>query len=424
MRPGSGKIPGTLSGGLALILAAVAWCGLALVVFAVVRPALRSGGRQDVVSARAAMELHSAPPPPPRRPAAAPAREEPSRAAYLVQTGYLGLVHDRLCSYVRVLLGLERSWLLLRDPDHSDEVLVAAARGSDPEQVGARLPADTGLMGLMLASPRPTVLPRPSYPNGDPGASVARGVRMIAAAPVSWEGAVQGSLAVGTRDSSRTFGVEDLELLGEVAWLSGAALAGHERRAELAETVAAQVDSLATALSIWDGLTREHSETVVNLARVTGARMGLDPAELLELEMAALLHDVGKLRVPREILRKPGELTESERRLVRNHPAWGAELISGVPGLQAVALIVRHHHERIDGSGYPNGLAGVRIPVASRIMAVCDAYGAMIERRPYRPPRSAEDALAELREKSGTQFDPAAVDALEAEVGGRTLAYA
>ncbi|MGH2798194.1 MAG: HD-GYP domain-containing protein, partial [Thermoleophilaceae bacterium] len=213
-----------------------------------------------------------------------------------------------------------------------------------------------------------------------------------------------------------------LELLGEVAWLSGAALAGYERRAELAGTVAAQVDALATALAVWDGLTREHSDTVVELARMTGVRMGLDAVELLELELAALLHDVGKLRVPREILQKPGPLSDSERRLMRNHPVWGAELASGVPGLQAVALIVRHHHERVDGSGYPSRLSGVRIPVASRIMAVCDAYGAMTEARPYHAKRPPREAFAELRHQAGNQFDPAVVDALEAEVGVEALA--
>ena len=402
-----------------LVVAAV-WCLLALLVFLLIRPGFRAAGRHDALSVRALEELRAAPAAP--DPAVEPKPVGPhARAKHLVETGYLGLVHDRLCTYVRVLIGLERSWLLLRDPDHPDEVVVAAARGSDPEQVGRRLPADPGVMGQMLRSSRPTVLPPPNGKADDPGVSVARGVRLMATAPVSWEGSVRGALAVGTREPSRVLSVEDLELLGEVASLSGAALAGHERRAEMAGTVAAQVDALATALSVWDGQTREHSETVVELAGLTGTRMGLDRVELLELELAALLHDVGKLRVPREILRKPGALSESERRLMRNHPVWGAELVSGVPGLQAVALIVRHHHERVDGTGYPSKLSGVRIPVASRIMAVCDAYGAMTETRPYREERSPEEALAELREKAGNQFDPAVVDALETEVGVEAL---
>jgi HD-GYP domain-containing protein (c-di-GMP phosphodiesterase class II) len=106
---------------------------------------------------------------------------------------------------------------------------------------------------------------------------------------------------------------------------------------------------------------------------------------------------------------------------VRNHPVWGADLVADVPGLQAVALIVRHHHERVDGTGYPSGLSGVRIPVASRIMAVCDAYGAMAEPRAYSGPATPREALAELREQAGSQFDPAVVDALAAEVGAEEL---
>jgi HD-GYP domain-containing protein (c-di-GMP phosphodiesterase class II) len=402
-----------------ILLVAGAWCLLALLIFLLARPALSMGRRQDVLEERAAQELSVSAVP---RPAAAPAPAGPlERATRLVDTGYLGLVHDRLCSYARVLLGLERSWLLLRDPGHAGEVVVAAARGSDPEQVGLRLPADPGVLGEMLRAPSPAVLRTESGSTEDPGAAVGRGVRMMATAPVSWEGSVRGALAVGTRDPTRELDVDDLELLGEVAWLAGAALSGQDRRAEMAGTVASQVDALATALSVWDGQTRRHSDTVVELARKTGARMGLDPMELLELELAALLHDVGKLRVPRELLRKPGPLSESEERLMRNHPAWGAELVSGVPGLQAVALVVRHHHERVDGGGYPSGLSGVRIPVASRIMAVCDAYGAMTEARPYRDQRDPQSALAELRDLAGNQFDPAVVDALGAEVGRETL---
>jgi HD-GYP domain-containing protein (c-di-GMP phosphodiesterase class II) len=407
-----------------ILLVAGAWCVLALLIFFVARPALRIGRRQEVLEERAAAELkvagtlgRVAPPLP-----APPAPLE--RASRLVDTGYLGLVHDRLCSYARVLLGLERSWLLLRDPGHAGDVVVAAARGSDPEQIGLRLPADPGVMGQMLRAPSPAVLRREDGASEDPGTTVGRGVLMMATAPVSREGSVRGALAVGTRDPDRVLDVDDLELLGEVAWLAGAALSGEDRRAELAGTVASQVDALATALSVWDGQTRRHSDTVVELARTTGLRMGLDPVELLELELAALLHDVGKLRVPREILRKPGPLTESEERLMRNHPVWGAELVAGVPGLQAVALIVRHHHEWVDGSGYPGKLSGVHIPVASRIMAVCDAYGAMTESRPYREQRDPQEALAELRELAGNQFDPAVVDALEAEIGREALVLA
>ena len=400
-----------------IVLVAAVWCVLALLVFLIARPALRSNRRDDALELQATEEMMIAAPPPARRGTAGTHVAAPhERASRLLTTGYFGLIHDRLCDYARVLLGLERSWLLLRDPRHPGDVVVAAARGSDPEQIGWRLPAEPGVMGQMLGAAQPEVVPCGGGAPDDPGTSMARGVQMIATAPVSWEGSVRGALAVGTRDPCRELHEHELELLGEVAWLSGAALAAYERRAELADTVASQVDALATALSVWDGGTRQHSDTVVELARATGERMGLEAVELLELELAALLHDVGKLRVPREVLRKVGPLNESQRCLMRNHAAWGAELVSGVPGLQAVALIVRHHHERVDGSGYPNGLSGVRIPAASRIMAVCDAYGAMTEERPYRPACGPEDALGELHRQAGNQFDPAVVDALESVV--------
>jgi HD-GYP domain-containing protein (c-di-GMP phosphodiesterase class II) len=400
-----------------LIVVAAVWCLLALIAFGVARPALRVNRREDAHELDAAEEMMVAAVPMAgsevtEQHVAAPHE----RANHLIETGYMGLVHDRLCSYARVVLGVERSWLLLRDPGHANEVLVAAARGGDPEQIGVRVPADTGVTGRMLGASRPELL-APS----DDGISAARGVRALATAPVTWEGTVRGALGVGTRDPGREFGADDLELLGEVAWLAGAALAGHDRRAELAGTVAFQVEALATALSVWDHHTRRHSDRVVELARTAGARMGLDPMELLELELAALLHDVGKLRVPRELLANTGPLSDAQEALVRNHPVWGAELVAGVPGLQAVALIVRHHHERIDGSGYPSGLSGVRIPVASRIVAACDAYGAMTEARPYRERRAPNRALAELRDLAGTQFDPAVVDALEAEMGREPL---
>ena len=122
---------------------------------------------------------------------------------------------------------------------------------------------------------------------------------------------------------------------------------------------------------------------------------------------------MGKIRVPPAILGKPGSLTDHELEIMRLHPLWGAEIVAGIPGLQAVALLVRLHHERLDGCGYPVGLPGARIPLASRIVSACDAYGAMIDDRPYRSGLKPEDGIAELRRCAGTQFDPSVVEALD-----------
>jgi putative nucleotidyltransferase with HDIG domain len=166
------------------------------------------------------------------------------------------------------------------------------------------------------------------------------------------------------------------------------------------------------ALAEADGDTYRHSLEVAATATALGRRLGLSRTELVEVELGALLHDVGKLRLPAELLTKPGPLTEEEVRLVRLHPEWGSDMVTRIPGLEAVALIVRLHHERPDGLGYPHGLAYDRIPMATRIVSVCDAYGAMTKRRPYSAPLDLDAALGELERNAGTQFDVQVVDAL------------
>src|SRR4029079_15974881 len=131
-----------------------------------------------------------------------------------------------------------------------------------------------------------------------------------------------------------------------------------------------------------------------------GGLLELEPASLLELEFAARLHDVGKIQVPDAVLNKPGPLDDDESDVIRCHAAWGSETLSRIPGLEAVAAIVRFHNERWDGRGYPDGLSGGPIRLASRIISVCDAYGAMTCDRPYRYAMPSEDALREIRASS------------------------
>ena len=187
-----------------------------------------------------------------------------------------------------------------------------------------------------------------------------------------------------------------------------------QERGDLAARVG--IRALVTALAESDGETHAHSHEVAATARAVARRLRLDPAQLAEVELAALLHDVGKLCLPRRLLMKPGKLTPHERRLIRTHPDWGADMVAAIPGLEGVALIVRLHHERPDGRGYPHGLTRDCIPLAARIVAVCDAYGAMTQRRPYRAPLEIDEALAELERNAGTQFDPNVVEALTAIV--------
>jgi two-component system cell cycle response regulator len=172
----------------------------------------------------------------------------------------------------------------------------------------------------------------------------------------------------------------------------------------------AVVRALTTALEERDGYTSEHSSATVLLTQLVGARLGLDTDALDELAQIAALHDIGKLGIPTDIIRKPGALTPAEWAVMRQHSEIGERILKGVPELAGVARAVRHGHERWDGRGYPDHLAGEEIPLTSRIVFVCDAYDAMIRERPYARARSSREALAELRRGAGTQFDPDVVE--------------
>jgi HD-GYP domain-containing protein (c-di-GMP phosphodiesterase class II) len=173
-----------------------------------------------------------------------------------------------------------------------------------------------------------------------------------------------------------------------------------------------------------DAYTGSHSRDVVELTLATADRLVLDAAERRRAEFTALLHDVGKIRIPNEILNKPGPLTPEERALMETHAVEGEQLLERVGGLLGdVGHIVRSCHERWDGKGYPDGLLADEIPRIARIVACCDAYNAMVTMRPYCAARTPEQAVAELRAHAGTQFDPAVVAAL-IDVIGRSSAAA
>jgi putative nucleotidyltransferase with HDIG domain len=234
----------------------------------------------------------------------------------------------------------------------------------------------------------------------------------VASAPVLSGSVERGALCAGGRDEQRKLEPREMELLRELGVLAGEALSHHAQRELAAGDSQAEIRALVKALAESDGDTYRHSLEVAATATALGRRLGLARAQLVEVELGALLHDVGKLRLPCELLSKPSALNEEERRLIRLHPIWGAEMVARIPGLEAVALIVRLHHERPDGLGYPHGLPRERIPLATRIVSVCDAYGAMTKPRPYSAPLDLDAALAELERHAGTQFDSDVVDAL------------
>jgi putative nucleotidyltransferase with HDIG domain len=160
----------------------------------------------------------------------------------------------------------------------------------------------------------------------------------------------------------------------------------------------------------------------VDLTVRVAETLGLNAEDVARVRTAALLHDIGKLGVPDEILHKPGKLDEREWEVMRQHPVIGERILRAIPGLGVVARIVRHEHERWDGDGYPDGLAEAEIPVGARIILACDAYHAMVSDRPYRKAMSHSDAVGELTRNAGSQFDPDVVEALIGVLYGRRQA--
>ena len=170
---------------------------------------------------------------------------------------------------------------------------------------------------------------------------------------------------------------------------------------------------LADLVEADDAYTAAHSRHVVDLSLAVADVLGLDARARRRVELGALLHDVGKLAVPDAILNKPGALTETEWAIMREHTAVGARmLLAAGDELAAVAPIVRASHERVDGRGYPDGLAGAEIPLEARIVCCCDAFSAMTTDRPYQRAMAHDTAVHELREHAGAQFDERVVDAL------------
>jgi len=233
---------------------------------------------------------------------------------------------------------------------------------------------------------------------------------------------------IATMTASRDFG-RTLEVAGTSRELDALATAFNELMGGLtaaeAETQSAYlgaIRALAAALDARDPYTAGHSERVSALSVLIARQLALSEAEVDIIRLGALLHDIGKIGVADHILRKPGPLSADEFEQIRRHPGLGARILRKVPFLEPHLAIVELHHERPDGKGYPFGLLGDNIPLDARIVHVADAFDAMTSARAYRPARAASVALVELQRYSGTQFDPASVDALREALAQSTSA--
>jgi len=231
-------------------------------------------------------------------------------------------------------------------------------------------------------------------------------------APMTVAASPLGIINVTDRQDDKPLTRSDVTFLAHTADAAAIAISNHLECRKKEEAQFDTVRSLALAVEAKDRYTRGHSERVALLAARIGERMELEPDDLEDLERAAIMHDVGKIGVPEEIIRKPGKLSESEFAHIRRHPVVGERIVSRLGFMARCLPIIRWHHERPDGRGYPDGLRGEDIPLGARIVAVADAYDAMRSERPYRKSMSRAETLEEIRLFAGVQFDPRCVEAL------------
>jgi putative nucleotidyltransferase with HDIG domain len=211
--------------------------------------------------------------------------------------------------------------------------------------------------------------------------------------------------------AAKRFGRNQVRTAHEPAVLALFA-ANHSEGGREEAALVGMAEALVALVEARDHLTGSHCQQVADLVHHLALSMGWPASEAQMLRLAARLHDLGKVAVPDSILQKPGVLTSEERALMQQHAAVGAEIVSHIPALRPLAPVIRAHHERWDGQGYPDHLVGEAIPVGARILTVVDAYQAMITDRVYRRACAKEGALAELRHGAGSQFDPQVVDVL------------
>jgi HD-GYP domain-containing protein (c-di-GMP phosphodiesterase class II) len=234
-------------------------------------------------------------------------------------------------------------------------------------------------------------------------------------APIFVDGTVWGVLNIEAV-ASGAFGEADAVLVEAVAASLGAAVHRAGLVADLEHTFTTTLAALTSTVEAKDDYTATHGEDVAGLAERVALRMGLTRAQARDVRYAAMLHDLGKVAVPSEILLKPGPLTDEEWVVMRSHAAVGGELVGRIDAFAHLAPAVRASHERWDGGGYPDGLSGEQIPLAARIIATCDTYDAIVTDRPYRPARTPAQAGEELRRVAGAQLDECAVAALLTEL--------
>jgi putative nucleotidyltransferase with HDIG domain len=329
------------------------------------------------------------------------------------------------------LVHADHAFFFVYDAD-TDALELKKALGCSSQHIGYQMEQGAGLTGKVLMSGRPMVVNDYQSWEGrhrDPRWSQLRAVMAL---PLTFDGQVIGALGLAHTQEGRTFGKDDMVALSRFSALASVVLLNeivharvqHEltertriweelqrRNDHLRETFIATVNALATTIEMKDPYTAAHQRWVTRLACAIAGEMELAKEQVEGLRMAGLIHDIGKLNVPAELLLKPHRLTEIEYEAIKIHPQSGYDIVKEIQFPWPIAQIVLQHHERMDGSGYPQGISGTEILLEARLLAVADVVESMSSHRPYRDAHGIDIALEEIARNSGTLYDPAAVEA-------------
>jgi putative nucleotidyltransferase with HDIG domain len=302
--------------------------------------------------------------------------------------------------------------------------VLVVKESTDPSIIGQKREFGVGVSGWVWKTGEPILIKKVEEGKGDtrfqilnkPGSFIVAPLNLKYETPFALNVALKSTATIGVLNFSdkidgSSFSEEDLDIIINYANLTAIAIEKVRFFLETKKAYLSTVEALSAAIDAKDKYSYDHLRRVVRYSLLLASAIGLSEEEKEDLHFAALLHDVGKIGISEHILNKPDKLTHEEYEKMKKHVEEGVKILSNIAFLDNSALIVKHHHEHFDGSGYPDGLKGEEIPIGARILTITDSFDAMTSDRIYRPRKTKEEAMEELRRCSGTHFDPKLVDA-------------
>lgn len=319
---------------------------------------------------------------------------------------------DHLMELAKQSTGAEAASALLVEGEHLCFTSASGQKTSEIKKV--YIGKNEGIAGWVLAHGKPLVIgdvskdERFSHKADKTSGFVTKS---ILAVPMKMENKVIGVVEAVNKKQGKKFDKQDAGMLVNLANSAAVAINKAQLYEDLNRLFLSTITAFAKAIEAKDPYTRGHSERVRDISVAIARELGLEKQNLKDLEITALLHDIGKIGISETVLRKPGKLDDNEFAEIKKHPGIGAEILGSIRQLETAIPGIKHHQERFDGKGYPDGLKGDKIPLFGRIIAVADTFDAMTSDRPYRNRLSDETAIAELEKYSGIQFAPDCVKA-------------